>query len=106
MTPKAGDLVFIDTNILLTATDSSHRNHRPAKAVFPKALNKGVHLCACGQIIREYLEIATRDISQNGRGMSPGHALSNIEQFKARMMMLEEIEDVEEYLIRLVKPHQ
>jgi predicted nucleic acid-binding protein len=106
MAPKAGDLVFLDTNILLTATDSSRKNHRPAKAVFTKALDSGVHLCAGGQIIREYLVVATRDTSLNGLGMSPEHALSNAEQFKKRMTILEEIEDVTENLMQLVRTHR
>ena len=106
MALTAGDLVFLDTNILLTATDSSRENHRVAKVVFSKSLDMGIHLCFSGQIIREYLVVATRDISQNGLGMSPDHAVSNIQQFKARMTFFEEIEEVSENLAALVSTYQ
>lgn len=98
---RTGDILFLDTNILLTATDTSRKNHRKAHQLFNAALQKGVHLCFSGQIIREYLSVATRDAEGNGLGMMTADALKNIREFRGRMTFLEETEDVAEELIRL-----
>ena len=103
---KAGDLLFIDTNILLSASDVSRQNHTMAKEIFKTAMKKGIHLCFSGQIIREYIAVATRDVSGNGLGMSPVEASANIDVFMGRMLLLEETEDTAQELLRLVKEHQ
>lgn len=46
---KAGYILFLDTNILLTATDTSRENHAEALHLFKAALETGFHLCLSGQ---------------------------------------------------------
>lgn len=103
---KAGDILFLDTNILLTATDTSRGNHAEALNLFKAALETGFHLCLSGQIIREYLSVATRDTAVNGLGMDTADALKNIREFKGRMTLLEETEETAEELLQLTGTHQ
>jgi predicted nucleic acid-binding protein len=98
-----GELVVIDTNILLTATDRSRRDHETARSLFRKALSGGIHLALTGQIVREYLVVTTRPIELNGLGLSVKDALHNIEQFTRRTVLLEETEDVNTTLLELVR---
>ena len=60
MTIKAGETVFIDTNVLLCATDRFRRHHDEARGVFRAARDAGFSLALSGQIVREYLVVATR----------------------------------------------
>ncbi|RKX73042.1 MAG: PIN domain nuclease [Spirochaetes bacterium] len=102
---KAGDLLFIDTNIFLTATDQSRQCHHSALNFFKTALNTGFHLSISGQIIREYLVVATRPTEINGLGLNVEEAIANIEEFKRRVIVLEETEEVCERLIGLVRDY-
>jgi predicted nucleic acid-binding protein len=105
MAPKAGDIVFLDTNILLSATDTSRQRHKQARNVFKAALATGFHCAISGQIIREYLVVATRGPQENGLGLSSENAVSNIETFSRRTALIEESEEVSEYLTELVRKH-
>ncbi len=55
MAPTVGDVLFLDTNVLLTATDSSRPEHRDAMRLLNEAGGRGLHLAVSGQIFREYL---------------------------------------------------
>jgi predicted nucleic acid-binding protein len=101
-----GDLLMVDTNILLTATNAQRTGHLAANRVFQIALDAGVHLATCGQILREYLVVATRPASQNGLGLFPDDALKNLEWFRKRHVYLEEPESVHHILAGLVKHRQ
>lgn len=105
MAPQAGDILFLDTNILLTATDVSRKGNIKARNIFKASLDIGFHLCLSGQVVREYLVVATRDMELNGLGLEPDAALSNIENFRKRMVLLEETEAVTGHLVTLVREH-
>ena len=106
MAMMRGDLIMVDTNILLTATNALRPGHPAALGIFRKALDEGVHLASCGQILREYLVVATRPISVNGLGLSSEDALRNLEWFRKRQVYLEEPESVHHILIGLVERHK
>jgi predicted nucleic acid-binding protein len=101
-----GDLAMVDTNILLTATNAQRPGHSTACGVFQKALDGGVHLATCGQILREYMVVATRPVSVNGLGLSSEDALKNLEWFRKRQVYLEEPESVHHILTGLVERHK
>jgi predicted nucleic acid-binding protein len=92
MEPKAGDWVFVDTNVLLTATDRSRPQHEESRTVIARAGRAGLHLAASGQILREYLVVATRPVEVNGLGMAPPDAVTNAERFLRGLSLLEESE--------------
>jgi predicted nucleic acid-binding protein len=100
-----GELALVDTNILLTATDRFRPEHAEARKLFLQAISAGVHLCVSGQIIREYLVVATRPVEVNGLGLAVADAIHNIETFKRHLLFLEETEPVTSRLLTLVSTY-
>lgn len=88
MTAPEGD-VFVDTNVLLAATDTSRAHHRRARAILDE-WPRGAVLMTSGQVLREYYVVCTRPTSANGLGMVPGEALSNIGVIEGRLMLLDD----------------
>jgi predicted nucleic acid-binding protein len=101
-----GSLVLVDTNVLLTATDSSRPGFKEARELFTRALASGVHLCVSGQIIREYLVVATRPATVNGLGLSFLDAIHNVQALQRRLVFLEESELVSSELLSLVQKYE
>ena len=91
---KAGEILFVDTNVLLVATDESRPHHREAKALFASVGASGYHLALSGQILREYLVVATRAVQDNGLGLSVDQALGNLAAFARRAVFYDENEAV------------
>ena len=81
MTIEVGEVVFADTNVLLCATDRSREHHEEARRLIRDAGPSGYHLALSGQILREYLVVATRPVADNGLGLSIPEALHNVDQF-------------------------
>ena len=98
----AGDIIFLDTIVLLTATDESRQHHRYARRVITSHRRSGFNLGISGQIIREYLVVATRPQNVNGLGLDPAQALQNVEAFKRRLVFFGETEAVSNELRRIV----
>jgi len=103
MATKLGDVLFVDTNVLLTASDESRPGHPEALGLLAGARRSGLHLGLSGQILREYLAVATRPVSQNGLGLSPAEALVNINEFRRLVLLYEENDAVSRRLCRLVR---
>ena len=101
MTPTAGDVLFVDTNVLLTATDASRPRHRDAVRLFNEAHAQGVHLAVSGQIFREYLVVATRPSEANGLGLNVGDAIANVNEFLRLTHSCDETEEVARRLRQL-----
>ena len=97
-----GELVVFDTNVLLTATDRSRPGHERARRLFARCLRFGVHPAACGQIIREYLVVATRPVSVNGLGLACEDAVANVTNLGRLIVILPELADVVSALSEIV----
>jgi len=82
--------VFVDTNVLLTATSPRRALHTNALRVLNDWPNRGIPLCTSGQIMREYLVVATRPTALNGLGMGTPEALANANAIRSRMRFLNE----------------
>lgn len=102
MTIQAGDTIFLDTNILLIATDESRKNHQNARQLFNQLLKMGINIGLSGQVIREYMVVSTRPLKVNGLGLSSGESVHNIGQFKQRSRFLDETHVTSELLQHLV----
>ena len=89
-----GELVVFDTNVLLAATDRSRPAHERARRLFARCLRFGVHPASCGQIIREYLVVATRPVTADGLGLACEDAVTNVTKLGRLMVMLPESADV------------
>ncbi|TVR70900.1 MAG: hypothetical protein EA427_05160, partial [Spirochaetaceae bacterium] len=98
-----GDLVLADTNVYLSATDRSRENHGDAWGFLQRCTGAGIHCAVTGQILREYLVVATRPADVNGLGLSLEDALSNMTVFRGRTVFLEESEAVSRELEALVR---
>lgn len=102
MAIPAGEMVFLDTNILLTATDESRAFHETARKLIARGGAAGLHGATSGQVIREYLVVATRPLAENGLGLSSADAIGNIVKMTRRLQFYDERESVSVRLRRLV----
>ncbi len=93
---------LVDTNVPLTASTPDRRLHQAALAVLNEWPSAGVPLALSGQIIREYLVVATRPRPANGLGLGPAEALENVAAFRSRMRELAAGEAASERLLALV----
>ena len=100
-----GERIMLDTNILLAATDESRPDHEAAREIIPTSGEKGRGLCVSGQIMREYLVVATRSVELNGLGLNAAHATSNADAFLCFLQMQEESETATRKLIELCRNH-
>ena len=103
MDAMVGEILFVDTNVLLTATDVLRPSHLEAQRIFSKANQQGFHLALSGQILREYLAVATRPVEANGLGLTVPDAVENVEQFLEFANLFEETEEVALRLRELAK---
>jgi predicted nucleic acid-binding protein len=103
MTTKVADRVFLDTNVLLAATDEGRKEHRVAAAALDDWPAAGITLYTSGQIRREYLSVAARSPQQNGLGLAQADALINIRALSTRLHFLEENLRVSERLLALLE---
>jgi predicted nucleic acid-binding protein len=94
---------MLDTNILLTATNESRAGHEQALDVINGWPAQGTTLYTSGQIIREYLSVATRPPALNGLGLTVPDALDNARAFRSRMFLLAEDAKVADRLAELLE---
>jgi predicted nucleic acid-binding protein len=98
-----GSTLLLDTNVLLGATDRSRDSHLVCTELFQLPSQAGVHLVTIGQILREYLVVATRPVEVNGLGLDAAEAVGNIRAFRTRVHLLPETGEVHDELITLVE---
>lgn len=99
---RAAERVLLDTNVLLAATDEGRPEHRAALALFQDWPAQGTALYTSGQVLREYLVVATRPRARNGLGMEVSDALANVAAFRGRLRFLPEDEKVFDRLAGLL----
>jgi predicted nucleic acid-binding protein len=93
---------MLDTNVLLAATDEGRADHDQALEIVNDWPGQGTTLYTSGQIMREYLAVATRSAQKNGLGMRLADALANVRAFRARTSLLAEDGKVAERLLTLL----
>lgn len=97
------DRALLDTNILLAATDVARQEHEQAMAVINDWPLSGVVLYTSGQILREYLAVATRPAQHNGLGMTRPDAVENVRTLRDRLNLLVEDAKVSDRLLLLLE---
>ena len=108
MTTRVADLatvpdrVMLDTNVLLAATDEGRAEHHDALKVLNDWAAMHTELCTSGQVLREYLSVATRPRVQNGLGLNTPDALGNVRAIRARTTLLAEDSKVADRLLGLL----
>jgi predicted nucleic acid-binding protein len=93
---------MLDTNVILSATDEGRAEHRQAMLIFSDWAGRGTTLYASGQIMREYLAVATRPADKNGLGLKQADALANVRAFRTRTRLLSEDDKVADRLLGLL----
>ncbi len=96
------DRVMLDTNVLLAATDESRPEHRDALTVVNDWATNRTELCTSGQVLREYLSVATRPADRNGLGLKLPDALGNVRAIRERTTLLAEDSNVADRLLGLL----
>jgi predicted nucleic acid-binding protein len=84
------DRVMLDAFVLLAATDEARAEHRDALTILNEWAAGGTTLCTSGQILREYLAVATRPAQNNGLGLKPADAAVNVQAIQERTAFLAE----------------
>ena len=82
----AADRFFVDTNILVYATDPQSPWHANATQALNDARQEGIELVISPQVVREYLAIATRPVGGKSRTTD---ALENVKIFQAELEVVE-----------------
>ncbi len=99
----AGERLFCDTNVLLSAVDRKRKLHAQALHVLNMLPNRGVALYISGQIVREFLVVCTRSVDANGLGLSRPEAVRNAEAIVGRSTVLEENRNVAVRLLEITR---
>lgn len=102
MATLAADRAVLDTNVLLAATDEGRDEHGSAVAALNAWPGSGLVLYTSGQIMREYLAVATRPVAHNGLGMTHSAAVANVRALRKRLHLLVEDEKVSDRLLELL----
>jgi len=103
MARPVADRAVLDTNVLLAATDQARREHEQAVASINVWPASGLVLYTSGQILREYLAVATRPVEVNGLGMARSDAIANVRALRARLHLLAEDGKVGDRLLELLE---
>lgn len=98
----APDRVMLDTSVLIAATDEGRAEHRDALTVVNDWAAGPTELCMSGQILREYLTVATRPAEKNGLGLNLQDALGNASAIRERTTLLAEDAKVADRLLSLL----
>jgi predicted nucleic acid-binding protein len=96
------DRVMLDTNVLLAATDEGRPEHRDALTVLNDWAAASSGLCISGQVLREYLTVATRPAERDGLGLKLLDALGNVLAIRERTTLLAEDSRVADRLLGLL----
>lgn len=102
MATRVADRIVLDTNVLLAATDVGRTEHARAREALDEWPSRGTALYTSGQILREYLAVATRPEPHNGLGLSRADGLSNVEALRGRLALMAEGEKVLTRLLALL----
>lgn len=106
MASTADNRVFVDTNVLLAATDRDRQQHADALKFLEDGKEGKYRLFATAQIFREYLVVSTRPLDGKGLGLSPALAVANVDLFRTILQILPEDEETATQLFQLVHIHQ
>ncbi len=79
------EALFVDTCVLIEATDARRAHHVRAQAV----LRSDRELWLSPQILREYLSVASRPAAVNGLGLTMKLALDNVDRFTAALPLID-----------------
>lgn len=102
MATPVADRAILDTNVLLAATDEGRPEHADAVTALNAWPASGTVLYTSGQLLREYLAVASRPVIDNGLGMTQAAAVANVRALRGQLTVLEEGVKVADRLLSLL----
>ncbi|MDP9374385.1 MAG: PIN domain-containing protein [Chloroflexota bacterium] len=94
--------LFVDTNVLIYATNSASPWHGNATTALQRAERLAIPINLSAQILREYLAAGTRP-SVTGGSLPLPRLFGNIASFRSRFRVLEDTPAVFDALVNLVQ---
>lgn len=85
MAAETGAASFVDTCVLIEATDARRAHHARAQAV----LRGDRELWLSPQVLREYLSVVSRPAAVNGLGLTMTLALDNVDRFLGALPLID-----------------
>jgi predicted nucleic acid-binding protein len=98
--------VLLDTNILTRGAQPHHPQHQPAVNSVTTLRQKGESLCLAPQNLYEFWVVATRPVGENGLGMTPATAQTELTQLKSLYRIVDDTPAVLPEWERLVLDYQ
>src|SRR5262245_22210936 len=102
MVTANGNTLFLDTNVLIYATDPDSPWHVAATAILTEARRNQVQLVVSPQVMREYVAAATRS-RLAGSSVTVLHIAENVRSFLREFRLVEENSVVIAVLLDLVE---
>jgi predicted nucleic acid-binding protein len=102
MATRVADRAVLDTNVLLAASDTGRAEHSRARDALDEWPALGTTLYTSGQVLREYLSVATRPEYRNGLGLSQTDSVANVRALRGRLHLLAEDDKVHTGLLALL----
>lgn len=96
------DRLFVDTNVLIYATNTSSPWHGLANAALQEARQLGIELIISTQVLREYLATATR-LNATGSGIPLTNIFENLQTFQREFTVVEDTRAVAAALENLAR---
>lgn len=96
------DRLFVDTNVLIYATNASSPWHGLANAALQEARQLGIELIISTQVLREYLATATR-LSGASSGIPLTDIFENLQTFQREFTVVEDARSVAAALENLAR---
>src|SRR5947209_1098388 len=102
MATTAAEEWFVDTNILVYATDPQSPWHQRATDALNRARQSGIELVVSPQVLREYLAITTRPSGGTPRTVA---ALANVRTFQQELKVVQDGLAVTPRLLDLIEKY-
>lgn len=96
---------LIDTNVLLRSVQSKHPVHEHAVSAIRSLLAQGETLYLVSQVVREFWNVCTSPLANNGLGMTIQEASEEIERLEAILTFLPDAPMTYTYWRELVARH-
>jgi predicted nucleic acid-binding protein len=82
--------ILLDTNILTRAAQPHHPRHQPAVSSVTSLRQNGESLYLAPQNLYEFWVVATRPVGENGLGMTPARAQTELTQLKSLYRIIDD----------------
>jgi predicted nucleic acid-binding protein len=97
---------LLDTNILTRAAQPSHALHQAAVDAVAELRGQGETLVLVPQNLYEFWVVSTRPVAQNGLGLIPAQAQTELQRLKSLFSILDETPAVFAEWERLISQYQ